>query len=213
MVKDTILTSNKPGVYIFDTFGKEIVFYPVTKGEVNSIAWTPGNRLLFSDNGIYLTKPGDLESASRISTVTASSLSINPQSNKIAYASQGHIWSMNIDGSHPFQITTGDNAEFRPRWSPDGKHIVFHIALKTTIGGSVNSVGSLTILGVIPADGKQYTLNKSGSNSDVVCGVDCSSVSSSGVSAGQGVILLKVKKPEISGKSLFSFISEDMMWR
>lgn len=215
MVKDTILTSNKPGVYIFDTSGNQITAYPVTKGEVNSIAWTPDNRLLFSDNGIYLTNSGDLENASRISTISASSVSINPDGNKIAYASQGHIWSMGINASNPSQITTGDNAEFRPRWSLDGKHIVFHIALKTTVGGSTvqDSVGSLTILGVIPADGKQYTLNKSGSSSDVVCGVGCATVSSSGVSAGEGVILLKVKKPEVSDKSLFIFSSEDMMWR
>lgn len=36
------------------------------------------------------------------------------------------IFSMNVDGSDVRQITSGDEHSYRPRWSPDRNHIVFH---------------------------------------------------------------------------------------
>ncbi len=36
-----------------------------------------------------------------------------------------YIWIMNADGSNPKQITKHDGVDVHPRWSPDGKKIVF----------------------------------------------------------------------------------------
>ncbi len=37
----------------------------------------------------------------------------------------GHIWRINADGSAPLQLTTGDQGEQSPRWSPEGRRIAF----------------------------------------------------------------------------------------
>jgi len=37
----------------------------------------------------------------------------------------GHIWRLNADGTGLVQLTTGEDGESTPRWSPDGRHIAF----------------------------------------------------------------------------------------
>lgn len=202
-------TSSKNGVYVFDTSGKTITFYAVNPDAANSIAWTSDNRLLYSNGGIYLTNPGDLKNALRINTTSASSVSISPAGNKIVYAAQGHIWTMGIAGDNVQQVTAGDNAEFQPRWSPDGKYIVFQNRIEGTVGGSVTSVNFLYYLGVIPADGKQYTIKKGGTSGSTVCGLGCSAVTTTGITPGEGVILLKVR----SAGFLSDIAVYDMIWR
>jgi Tol biopolymer transport system component len=196
------------GVQIFDTSGTFITYYK-KEGAVNSVAWTSDNRLLYSDDGIYLTDPGDLKNSSRINITSASSVSVNPAGDKIVYASKGHIWTMGINGNDALQVTAGDIAEFQPRWSPDGKHIVFQSQIEsanTAGGGTVVSTGNVYYLAVIPADGRQYTLKKTGP-SGTSAGV------ATGVSAGDGVILLKAKDRKISDRLLFDIPAYDMIWR
>jgi WD40-like Beta Propeller Repeat len=154
---------DNPGVYIFDTSGNQIGYYKATKGASNSVCWTPDNRLLFTDDGFYLTNPGNLKNSSRISTITSANVSISPAGDKIAFASLGHIWMMGIKGDNAVQVTTGDNVELQPRWSPNGKHIVLQSYVKgTNAVGGIASVTSLYYLAAIPADGKQYTLKATG---------------------------------------------------
>jgi dipeptidyl aminopeptidase/acylaminoacyl peptidase len=42
------------------------------------------------------------------------------------------IWLLSIDGGEPVQLTTGEGADYHPRWSPDGESIAF----VSTRGGS-----------------------------------------------------------------------------
>jgi WD40-like Beta Propeller Repeat len=213
LVRNTIFDSIKNGVYVFDTAGKQLTYYQATKDANNSVNWTRDNRLLFTDDGIYLSDPDDLQNATQISPTVASSISLNPAGDKIVYASKGHIWTMSVTGGNVQQVTTGDNAELQPRWSPDGKYIVFQNRVEATVGGSVASVNYLYYLGVIPADGKQYTLKKIGPGGSTVCGVGCSAVTSTGVTGSDGVIFLKAQDPKIGRGSLYDFAADDMIWR
>jgi hypothetical protein len=206
MVKDGINGVN--GVYIVDTAGKAPPPYAVTKGAYNSVSWTRDNRLLFTDDGIYLTDPGDLQNATQISPILSDSISLNPAGDKIAYASQGHIWTMGITGDNVQQITASKNAtEFRPRWSPDGKYIVFKSGFTSIVGGSTATNGTLYLLAVVPADGKLYTLKTADS-------VNSGGIPSSGTTgrlvAGDGVIALEYLDDR---QRKFNIIADDMMWR
>jgi WD40-like Beta Propeller Repeat len=204
MVKDGINGGN--GIQIFDLSGNLITYYKVNSGASNSISWTADNRLLYSNGGIYLTNPGDIKNSLRINTSSASSVSINPAGNKIVYASQGHIWTMGINGDNVQQVTTGDNAEFQARWSPDGKFIAFQSQLYGTNGtGGIATTGNIYYLTVIPADGKQYTLKRTGPSATGGGTV-------TGVLVGDGVIELKSKNTRNSD-FLYDIPAYDMIWR
>ncbi len=42
-----------------------------------------------------------------------------------ADSEQDHLWMMNSDGSNARKLTSGLSGEWQPRWSPDGKNILF----------------------------------------------------------------------------------------
>jgi dipeptidyl aminopeptidase/acylaminoacyl peptidase len=60
---------------------------------------------------------------------------ISPHGDKIAFVitamdqktntSNSDIWILNEEGGEPWQLTSSPKADFHPRWSPDGKKIVF----------------------------------------------------------------------------------------
>jgi hypothetical protein len=43
----------------------------------------------------------------------------------IVFSSDGDIYVMQADGSHPKQLTSDPWPQFDPTWSPDGKHIAY----------------------------------------------------------------------------------------
>jgi Tol biopolymer transport system component len=54
----------------------------------------------------------------------------SPDGRRIAfqnYAPEGnyHIWTIDPDGRHPVELTTGPNDDREPAWSPDGRALVF----------------------------------------------------------------------------------------
>lgn len=48
-----------------------------------------------------------------------------PDGKHLAFASQGWIWNLNIETETATRITNSSGIDSRPRWSPDGKRIVF----------------------------------------------------------------------------------------
>jgi WD40-like Beta Propeller Repeat len=171
----------------------------------NAIVWTPDNRLLFIDDGVYMTDPGDLKNATQISPIMPTGISLNPAGDKIAYSKQNHLWTMSLTGSNVQQITTSDNAELRPRWSPDGKYIIFKSLVTVISGGSVPLNRDLYQLVVIPADGKLYTL-KTGDT----FAAPPRTGGPRGTIGGDGVVVLTYEKePGYFPKIL----ADEMMWR
>ena len=61
--------------------------------------------------------------------VDATQLTWSPDCSRIAYASDGRIWTAMVDGTDPVQVTSNTPEDFgedtSPEWSPDGTRLVF----------------------------------------------------------------------------------------
>jgi Tol biopolymer transport system component len=73
---------------------------------------------------------------------------ISPDGSKIVYSSydeqegRWNIWTMNMDGSQPTQLTANDADNITPSWHPSGKWIIFSSnkgAVETKLRGSNNA--------------------------------------------------------------------------
>ena len=52
-----------------------------------------------------------------------------PDSQKIAYTSEKHVWVVTVDGGKPVELKTGLDGYFlKISWSPDGNKIAFTAA-------------------------------------------------------------------------------------
>ncbi|UOE49780.1 hypothetical protein MTO98_01670 [Mucilaginibacter sp. SMC90] len=81
---------------------------------------------------------------------------------KIAFAAGKHIWLMAANGDNLKQITTSNNEEGYPVFSPDGQHLL----IGTDYVGEGNAIQRWKLT-IIPADGKQYNVND-GADSRVI---------------------------------------------
>ena len=51
----------------------------------------------------------------------------SPDGKSLTFSALGHVYMMPLNGSHvrPHRLTSGEEPEFHPSWSPDGRNIVF----------------------------------------------------------------------------------------
>lgn len=63
--------------------------------------------------------------------ISAEYLDFSKDGQWVAYISfpDGKLWRSKVDGSERLQLTDGSNYAFLPRWSPDGKEILFYESL------------------------------------------------------------------------------------
>lgn len=101
-------------------------------------AWTPSGELVLTgsqvvpggeirvgpQDGIFVTD-ASLGNPKRIDQGITNPVepSVSPDGQKIAFVTNNHVWTINIDGTGLQQITTGSKAESYPAWSPDGQSI------------------------------------------------------------------------------------------
>lgn len=127
----------------------------IDKGNVN---WMPDNSVIFSTGKKICRSNPEFTQASVIKELPFAEwndLSVSPDGAKMAFAANNHIWMMNADGSNLVQVTTSDEVEAAPEFSPDGKWLVLGTNYHTT-----GPFGHIWYLVIIPADGKQYNVNK-----------------------------------------------------
>ncbi len=92
--------------------------------------WTSDNRLIVAKStrtegakpGIFLSD-SSLQELKRIdpNLDSASQPAVSPDGRRVAFVQHGHIWLMDLDGSHLKQLSVSDGGEKSPTWSPDGQ--------------------------------------------------------------------------------------------
>src|SRR5713101_7710087 len=82
-----------------------------------------------------------------------SSLSWAPDSKELVYSMAGSLWRQKLDSREAVQLTSGGAVNVEPRWSPDGKKLVwvstqynkrFHVFVAEVKTGALENVMRLT---------------------------------------------------------------------
>lgn len=131
-----------------------------------SPSWTPDGRLVLAeDAGFEGHKPALYLSSSDLKAISVILVKIDdikqpavsPDGNRVAFVSNGDIWTANLDGSNLKQRTSTDITEVSPVWSPDGQTLALIVDPNT---------GLLQVLG--PNDTKpRPVLDSDGNNIQV----------------------------------------------
>ena len=161
--------STTHGLYLLDNQGNiQRQLYTMNNQSLaqNIMTWAPddtilvmvGNQLYRSDksflNADYIT---DIAIENRWGMPQ-----VSPDGQKIAYATGGHIWVMDSNGSNKKKVTTSSTFESMPRFSPDSKHLLLgtnFVTPVTGLGGTGVFSDATFRLVIIPADGKEYNVD------------------------------------------------------
>jgi Tol biopolymer transport system component len=112
-----------------------------------------GSRNLWT---VDLLSPGHPRQITMFAGNNLTHAGISPDGSRVAYTSletgNAEIWTVNVDGSNPQQITHHPAADFWPSWSPDAKWLLF---------GSVRS-GSPQLWKVAASGGEPEQITRNG---------------------------------------------------
>lgn len=142
--------------------------HPVTSGAFEGfrgLSWTPDGKIVYSSMAsgnwdIWLmAADGTGRKQLTADEVSEDQPSVSADGRYIVFASTGHIWRINIDGSDPQQLTNGPG-EGWPECSPDGKWVVYASGspnlwkMPIEGGDPVPVTGMISTVPAISPDGK-----------------------------------------------------------
>jgi TolB protein len=137
----TTYARGNPQIMIHSTEGsRRLTFYnPPVSSVVGTPEFTPDNKHLlfttkFEENGYAQLAISDVDGGNlrRLSNVRAIEVSprVNPRTgNEVLFISgrsgRQQLWMMDINGSSPERLTSGEGDVANPSWSPDGQRVAF----------------------------------------------------------------------------------------
>ncbi|HEY0169817.1 MAG TPA: hypothetical protein VGB98_02105, partial [Pyrinomonadaceae bacterium] len=103
-------------------------------GSVVGLSWTPDGRVAYASNesgnyDIWVASPeGGGRKQLTVDALTDHSPAVSPDGGRVAFISdrtgQQRVWVMDIEGGNQTPLTPGEVRD-RPRWSPDGRWLVY----------------------------------------------------------------------------------------
>lgn len=125
---------------------------------LDNISWDASGAILFKKNGALWRTTTDFSRASKVRDIPYDDwtgyTSASPDGKKIALSAGNHIYVMNSDGSDFHAVTSSDQRELFPAFSPDSKYIAMKANSRAPMEGDIP--GNTPHLCVIPADGQVY---------------------------------------------------------
>ncbi len=148
--------------FVSDKDGSSSIYLRYSDGQISRVTsslhnagnptWSPdGNRIAFySDRsgyrGIWVLDVGEPDAAAEAITptnMTAFHASWSPVGDRIAFISDSagsyDVWTVALEGGHLVRVTDHPDNEWWPRWSPDGRDIVFY----TTWGDAMTDIWTI----------------------------------------------------------------------
>lgn len=142
--KRIVFTSNRDGnseIYVMNADGSNVKRLTDAPGADDNPRWSIDGKILFTSNregqaDIYVMDDAG-GNVTRLTTIGASRASWSPDGKKVAFVSRSseliggaywlQVYVIDADGSNLKMITRSPNSTFVPKWSADGKAIVFVI--------------------------------------------------------------------------------------
>ncbi len=128
--------------------GRRLAFSTPQASSISSPSFSPDGQRLFFSVSVEYDGPqivstnlsgGDLRRISHINAIEVEP-DLNPKTGTDMLFISGRtgkpqLWRMNIDGTNPQMLTTGEGDVANPSWSPDGYHATFSWTRGYDIGG------------------------------------------------------------------------------
>jgi Tol biopolymer transport system component len=110
-----------PVVTVFDRTGAVQVRFERT----NQWDWLPDGRLVLADGNVIFVTDKALDKATEVAALpdAIGAMQVSPDGERLAFAMNGHVWTMGTDGSGLRRMTSGRLAVGAPAWSPDGRFL------------------------------------------------------------------------------------------
>jgi WD40 repeat protein len=133
-----------PIVTVFDRNGA----IQVRWGEADDWDWLPDGRLLLADRNDIAVTNETLDEITEVASLTddIEDLELSPDGTRLAFAMNGHIWTMGVDGSGLRRVTRAPVEVSAPTWSPDGRYLAVILELVCPV------------VAVVPADGERVSV-------------------------------------------------------
>src|SRR5207253_397161 len=101
---------------------------------LNGMSWTPDGRLVYTsqiagEQNLWVTDPqGGAPKQLTAHAGFSEQPAVSPDGRYIVFLSnrngQEHLWRIDIDGKHPFELTHG-TSDSQPSFTPDGKLVIY----------------------------------------------------------------------------------------